>query len=54
MRNLYTESELSPEAINEMTQLCGSGYRQVNQIQDDFGIDDSWLESFIEDYNIGG
>ena len=53
MKNLYTESELSPEAINELSQLCG-GYSQVNRIQDDFGIDDSWLESFIEDYNIGG
>ena len=50
MKNLYTENELSPEAINEMTQLCGSGYRQVNLIQDDFGIDDSWLDAFVEDY----
>jgi hypothetical protein len=52
MKNLYTESELSPEAINEMAQLCG-GYRQVNRIQDDFGIDDSWLDAFVEDY-LGG
>ena len=47
----YTENELSPEALNELTALCG-GYRQVARINDDFGIDDSWLESFIEDYNI--
>jgi len=53
MKKLYTENELSPEAINEMAAICG-GYSQVNRIQDDFGIDDSWLESFIEDYNIGG
>jgi hypothetical protein len=49
MKNLYTENELSPEAINEMTQLCGSGYRQVNLIQDDFG-DTSWIDEFVEDY----
>jgi hypothetical protein len=53
MKNLYTENELSPEAINEMAAICG-GYSHTNRIQDDFGIDDSWLESFIEDYNIGG
>jgi hypothetical protein len=52
MKNQHFEPELSSEAINEMTQLRGSGYRQVNQIQDDFG-DTSWLDGFIEDY-LGG
>jgi hypothetical protein len=54
MKTNYDNNELSPEALNELNQLCGGGYRQANRIQDDFGIDDSWLESFIEDYNIGG
>lgn len=53
MKSYYTEPELSSEALNELTALCG-GYRQVNRINDDFGIDDSWLESFIEDYNMAG
>ena len=52
MKNLYTESELSPEAINELSQLSGS-YSHTNRIQDDFGIDDSWLDAFVEDY-LGG
>ena len=52
MKN-YTENELSLEALNEQTALCGGGYRQVNRIQDDFGIDDSWLDAFVEDY-LGG
>jgi len=52
MKN-YIENELSSEVLNELANLCG-GYRQVNHTNDDFGIDDLWLESFIEDYNIGG
>ena len=51
MKNLYTENELSPEAINEMAAICG-GYSHTNRIQDDFG-DTSWLDEFIEDY-LGG
>lgn len=50
MKN-YTENELSSEALNELTELCG-GYKQQTKFNDTFGIDDSWLESFIEDYNI--
>jgi hypothetical protein len=53
MKNQHFEPELSSEALNEMAAICG-GYSHTNRIQDDFGIDDSWLESFIEDYNIGG
>jgi hypothetical protein len=44
----YTENELSPEALNELSALCG-GYRQVNRINDDFG-DTSWLDEFVEDF----
>jgi hypothetical protein len=52
MKNYQTEPELSSEALNELTNLCGSGYRQVNRICDDFG-DTSWLDEFVEDY-LGG
>ncbi len=51
MKAYKTENELSPEALTELANLCG-GYRQVNRINDDFGIDDSFLEEFIEDYNM--
>ena len=53
MKNQHFEPELSSEALNELNQLCGGGYRQVNRIQDDFGIDDSWLDAFVEDF-LGG
>ena len=49
MKN-YTENELSAEALNELSQLCGGGYNKTNKFQDDFGIDDSWLDSFVEDF----
>ena len=52
MKNLYTENELSPEALTELAALnvnLGANYRVADF---DFGIDDSWLEGFIEDYNI--
>jgi len=44
----YTEQELSPEALNELTELCG-GYKQQNKFCDDFG-DTSWLDEFVEDF----
>ena len=52
MKKLYTENELSLEALNELAALnvnIGASYRVADF---DFGIDDSWLEEFIEDYNI--
>ena len=52
MKNLYTENELSPEALTELAALnvnLGANYRVADF---DFGIDDSWFEGFIEDYNI--
>lgn len=52
MKNYHAEPELSNEALNELTALCGSGYRQVNRIHDDFG-DTSWLDEWVEEY-IGG
>jgi hypothetical protein len=52
MKNQHFEPELSSEALNELTALCGGGYRQVARINDDFG-DTSWLDEFVEDY-LGG
>jgi hypothetical protein len=49
VKNTYTENELSAEALNELSQLCGGGYRQVAKFQDDFG-DTSWLDEFVEDF----
>ena len=51
MNTKYTESELSLETNNLLTELCGC-HAQTNRIQDDFG-DTSWLDEFIEDF-IGG
>ena len=52
MKTKHFESELSSEALTELAALnvnIGANYRVADF---DFGIDDSWLESFIEDYNI--
>ena len=51
MKKLYTENELSPEALTELAALnvnVGSSYRVVNF---DTLIDDEWLNEFVEDYN---
>ena len=51
MKNLYTENELSPEALNELAALnvnLGANYRVV---EFDTLIDDEWLNEFVEDYN---
>ena len=51
MKNLYTENELSPEALTELAALnvnIGASYRVANI---DTLIDDEWLNEFVEDYN---
>jgi hypothetical protein len=51
MKNLYTENELSPEALTELAALnvnLGANYRVANF---DTLIDDEWLNEFVEDYN---
>ena len=51
MKKLYTENELSPEALNELAALnvnVGASYRVV---EFDTLIDDEWLNEFVEDYN---
>jgi hypothetical protein len=49
MKSTYTESENSAEIDALITEVCG---RDSNRGYDEFGIDDSWLEEFIEDYKI--
>jgi hypothetical protein len=51
MKKLYTENELSPEALSELAALnvnVGASYRVV---EFDTLIDDEWLNEFVEDYN---
>jgi hypothetical protein len=48
MKTNYDNNELSPEALNELNQLCG-GYSHTNRIQDDFG-DTSWIDGWVEEY----
>lgn len=52
MKLAHTENELSPEVITLLGDLTGSTKVGTSR-EDDFGIDDSWLESFIED-TLGG
>jgi hypothetical protein len=52
MKNYYTETENAYDNEDILSELCGG--LPTSRFEDDFGIDDSWLESFIEDYNIGG
>ena len=51
MRNYKLETEFDTQTEALLEEVCG---RDNSTPFDDFGIDDSWLESFIEDYNIGG
>jgi hypothetical protein len=51
MKTKHFESELSPEALNELAALnvnVGASYRVV---EFDTLIDDEWLNEFVEDYN---
>ena len=50
MNTKYTESELSLETENLLTELCG-GY-STSRFEDDFGSTE-WIDEFIEDF-IGG
>jgi hypothetical protein len=51
MKNYKVETEFDSQTEALLESICGRG---DSNFSDDFGIDDSWLESFIEDYNIGG
>ena len=50
MKNLTNQPELSPEAVAEIQKLT-RGVVKPRFFEDNFGIDDSWLDEFIEDYN---